>query len=310
MNKLPSIVVLLAAYDGELYIQEQLDSILAQENVNISIIISVDKCNDSTLSIVKYYESIYADIISVLPYGKSFGSAGANFTRLICEVDFNNYEYISFADQDDIWLPQKLNRAVEQIYTNNVDAYSSNVTAFWKSGKKKLVKKDYPQVKFDYLFESPGPGCSFLLKNSLAQSLRSHLLAKKEVEKEIWLHDWYCYSFARFYDWKWYIDSQPMMLYRQHELNVVGANTGWNGFFTRIKTILTGDGFNKALDQAEFIGQNDCKPIKLISDKKRLGMFHLSFLAFQCRRKSSHKVFFLVACLFFCLKGFNNNEKK
>jgi len=309
LDKLPNIAVLLAAYDGEQYIQEQLDSILAQKSVKLSIFVSVDKCKDSTFSIVKGYELEHPDILTVLSYGESFGSAGKNFTRLLCEVDLTPYQYISFSDQDDVWLPNKLERAVSEINKNNADAYSSNVTAFWDTGKKKLVKKDYPQVKFDYLFESPGPGCSFLLTCKLTKIIQSHLCEKLKEGKYVWMHDWYCYSFARFYGFNWYIDPEPMMLYRQHELNVIGANSGWKGFISRFKTIIDGDGFNQVLKQSHFIGQQASLPIKLINANNRFAMLRLFYIGSKCRRKPLHKILFSIACLIFFIKGFSYNER-
>jgi len=303
VHKLPKIVVLLAAYNGEQYIEEQLDSILKQRGVDLSVIISVDKSNDTTLSIVNGYVKRYPNI-QLLPYGDSYGSAGKNFTRLLCEVDFSSYQYVSFADQDDIWLPEKLKRAVCELEKNNADAYSSNVTAFWTSGKKKLVKKSYSQVEFDHLFESPGPGCSFLLSGELSKQIQSHLQAKSKENKFIWMHDWYCYSFARHNGFNWYIDSAPSMLYRQHESNVVGANSGWRGFAIRLKSIMQGDGFNEVLNQAFFIGQDKNLPIKLISTtNSRLSMLRLFFIAWKCRRKPSHKIMLSIACLIFFIKG-------
>jgi rhamnosyltransferase len=308
LNTIPSIAVLLAAYNGEQYIREQLDSILNQQDVDLSIIISVDKCNDTTLSIVNDYASKYPSIISILPYGKKYGSAGNNFTRLLCEVDFKPYQYISFADQDDIWLPYKLTRAVSEIERNSVDAYSSNVTAFWMTGKRKLIKKSYTQVDYDYLFESPGPGCTFLLTCALTELIQSHLRDNLEKGKTFWMHDWYCYSFARYHGFSWYIDPEPMMLYRQHELNVVGANSGWQGFFQRFSTIMNGDGFDKVLKQACFIGQGKSLPIKLISSNKRLGILQLFFISWKCRRQPSHKIMLSIACLIFFIIGYDSNE--
>ncbi|MCL1057888.1 glycosyltransferase [Shewanella gelidimarina] len=308
MNTPPSIAVLLAAYNGEKYIREQLDSILNQRGVDLSIIISVDKCNDSTLSIVNGYASKYPSIIFILPYGKKYGSAGNNFTRLLCEVNLKPYQYISFADQDDIWLPNKLSRAVSEMKRNSADAYSSNVTAFWVTGKKKLLKKSYAQVDFDYLFESPGPGCTFLISRTLTELVQSHLRVKLEKGKTFWMHDWYCYSFARYNGFSWYIDPEPMMMYRQHELNVIGANSGWQGFIQRFKTIMNGGGFDKVLKQACFIGQEQSLPIRLISTNKRLGMLQLFFISWECRRQPFHKIMLSIACLIFFIKGYDSNE--
>lgn len=297
------VAVLLAAYNGEQYIVEQLDSIIEQKEVRVSIIISVDRSSDSTLMIAQEYAHRYPDIVTVLPYGETYGSAGQNFTRLLCDVDFDDYQYISFADQDDIWLSNKLQRAISELEKRKVDAYSANVTAFWETGREALVKKDYKQVEFDYLFESPGPGCTFVFNQRLALSLKKDLLSKKSELKNLWLHDWYCYSFARFNEFSWCIDSMPLMKYRQHNSNEVGANSGWVSFKSRLKVILSGDGFLKVLTQATFIGQLDLKPIKLIKDKSRFSMFKLFFISWKCRRQFSHKIMLSVACLLFTITG-------
>jgi len=302
-DNIPSIAVLLAAYNGEKYITEQLDSILNQENVQLTIFISVDKCSDSTLCIVNNYLDEYPKHIKVLPYGKQYGSAGKNFTRLMCEVDFALYDCISFSDQDDIWLPNKLDRAVDQLLRNDAAAYSSNVTCFWESGKNELLKKCYDQTEFDYLFESPGPGCTFLLTCNLAQLMQTHLRGKLTQDKTFWMHDWYCYSFTRFHGYKWFIDPSPMMLYRQHELNTVGANSGLKAFINRFNIIMSGEGFSKVIAQARFIGQESCLPIKLISSKNRLAMIRLFIISLKCRRKLSHKIMLSIVSLIFFIKG-------
>lgn len=305
MKKSLDIVVLLAAYNGEKYISEQLDSILKQEGVNLSVIISLDKSDDSTLSIINNYISKYPNRIKLLPYGSCYGSAGQNFIRLLTQVDFSKYQYISFADQDDIWPTEKLITAINSINDKKIDGYSSNVTAFWNTGLTKLVKKDYKQTEFDYLFESPGPGCTFVLTSRLAQAIQVHLLSKCKELENLWLHDWYCYSFARFNDFKWHIDSKAMMAYRQHNSNEVGANSGWKGFISRLAVILKGDGFTKVLTQAVFIGQKQSKPIQLIKSKKRLSMLRLFLISWSCRRQRLHKVMLSMACLIFFIKGCN-----
>lgn len=306
----PSVAVLLAAYNGEQYIEEQLDSIIAQKGVKPAIIISVDKCSDSTLEVAEKYVLQYPEIISILPYGDKYGSAGQNFIRLLLEVDLVKYQYISFADQDDIWLVNKLERAIDELELKNVDAYSANVTAFWETGREALVKKDYKQVEFDYLFESPGPGCTFVFNQRLAISFQKHLQSKSKELKLLWLHDWYCYSFARFNGFKWYIDSVPLMKYRQHNNNEVGANSGWSSFKSRLKVILSGDGFIKVLTQASFIGQLDLKPMQLLNNNSRFSMFKLLLISWKCRRQLSHKILLSLACLIFIILGCPSHDSK
>ncbi|SMY35952.1 glycosyltransferase [Photobacterium andalusiense] len=298
------ICVLLAAYNGEKYLKEQLDSILSQVDVVIDVYISLDLSTDSSLDIINEYEKNH-DNIYILEYGLRYGSAGQNFFRLLTDVDFSDYCYVSFADQDDIWLPNKLHHAVEMINLHNCDAVSSNVLAFWEDGREKLIKKDYPQVDYDYVFESSGPGCSFLLTRKLSLDIKKSLLDKKDEINKLWLHDWYCYSFSRGNNFKWYIDNKALMLYRQHSSNEVGANNGLSSIIRRLKVILSGDAFNKVLVQANFIGLNN-KPIKLLKENTSFSLFKLSMMANKCRRSSSEKFAFFIIIIILAVKRLFN----
>lgn len=301
----PNVAILLAAYNGAEYIAEQLTSIENQLNVSLTVFVSLDFGKDDTLEIVKTFNERLT--IKVLPYGERYGSAGANFFRLIKDVDFSNFDYVAFADQDDIWLPDKLTHAISCININKAAGYSSNITAYWDNGKEKLIKKDYLQVDYDYLFESPGPGCTFVLNKELATSIKKEITNKYDRIQSIWLHDWFCYSFARSKGFKWIIDSKSTMFYRQHESNEVGANSGFKSFLKRCSVITSGNGFDKALQQAKFIGQSHALPIKLLRSGSRISMLKLSLISFSCRRQLTHKIFFLLICFYFTIKGYKYN---
>ena len=169
-NKKPSVAVLLSAYNGIMWIEEQVISILSQENTSIEIFISIDLSNDKTYEWCLDFARGNINI-KVLPYGERFGGAAKNFFRLIRDVDFSCFDYIAFSDQDDIWDGGKLLHAIKTIKQDDLDGYSSDVIAFWSNGRNKLVKKSFPQKKFDYFFESAGPGCTYVLKQQPAQKL-------------------------------------------------------------------------------------------------------------------------------------------
>ena len=298
------ICVLLAAYNGEKYIKEQLDSILSQVDVAIDIYISLDLSTDLSLDIINNYKNMHKNIY-ILDYGQRYGSAGQNFFRLLMDVDFSNYNYISFADQDDIWLPNKLYHAIEMIKLHNCDAVSSNVLAFWEDGREKLIKKDYPQVDYDYVFESSGPGCSFVLTRELSLAIKKSLIDKKNEINKLWLHDWYCYSFSRSNKFKWYIDNEALMLYRQHDNNEVGANNSLASIISRVKTVISGDAFNKVLVQADFIDFNN-KPRELLKRNTFFSLVKLSMMANKCRRSSTEKIAFFIIILILAVKRLFN----
>jgi len=219
------IAVLLAAYNGMEYINEQLKSIFSQMDVPVQVFISVDLSTDGTYEYCKDLER-EDERVTILEYGERFGGAGKNFFRLIRDVDFSSFDYVALADQDDIWLPTKLSRAVSMIEEKDVDAYSSDITAFWEDGRKKLIKKSYPQRKYDYFFEAAGPGCTYVFKCDALSQFKSFLIQNEEQVKQVTMHDWLIYAFCRSNHMAWHIDDFSSMLYRQHVSNQIGSNTG------------------------------------------------------------------------------------
>jgi glycosyltransferase involved in cell wall biosynthesis len=101
----PKVEILLATFNGEKYIVEQLDSILNQTYRNIKITIHDDGSSDRTLEILRDYSKRYPEIINLIDDGISTGSAVRNFEFLLKN---SSEEYIMFADQDDVWLPNKI----------------------------------------------------------------------------------------------------------------------------------------------------------------------------------------------------------
>ena len=229
------IAVLLAVYNGREWIDEQLQSILEQKDVELDIHISVDLSTDGSY---EYLMDKYSNLKNIffLPYGTRFGSAGKNFYNLILNVSLENYTYISFADQDDIWNEKKLRVAIDRLNKNNADSYSGNVTAFWSSGRKFIIDKAQPQVKFDFIFEAAGPGCTYVFNKKLAKEFKLFLYNNSHAQT-IELHDWALYAFARSRNYKWFIDPQPFMLYRQHDNNQVGANSSIKAWLKRINLV-------------------------------------------------------------------------
>lgn len=291
----PSVVVLLAAYCGIKWIENQIYSILRQKSVCVSIYISIDIGPDGTEEWCRHLAEQHENVF-ILSSGISFGSAGKNFFRLIKDVDFSDYSYFAFADQDDIWDEDKLIRAVEAIEKQKLSAYSSNVTAVWADGKKKLINKSQKQVKWDYFFEAAGPGCTYVFPKSTALKLKSNVTQNWEKVNRLGLHDWYCYAFVRSYGGRWFIDPAPSMSYRQHPANQMGANIGWASMRARWKLIRDGWWLNQITLVAELIGDSDSKVIRHMRGSlfRRL---RLACMANQCRRRVRDKFFFALACI-------------
>ncbi|MBV7420829.1 glycosyltransferase [Comamonas sp. CMM03] len=233
-SEMKKVAILLAAYNGERYIAEQLDSILAQTCVSVHIFISVDKSSDQTLNILN---NLNSENVTILPYGNRYGNAARNFYRLIQDVDFSDYDFIGFSDQDDRWKSDKLSRGIDLIEKTDSDAYSSNVTAFWENGRSKEIIKSQPQKKWDHFFEAAGPGCTYLFRTENFTQFKEFYKKNQQEISAITHHDWLIYAWYRASGFTWLIDENSSMFYRQHGSNELGANKGIKQKFNRIKRI-------------------------------------------------------------------------
>lgn len=296
-DKKNKIAILLAAYNGKQYIQEQIDSILNQENVNVTIFVSIDPSSDGTRDFLEVTYCNNPHIIILSDVG-IFGGAGRNFFRLIRDVDFAPYDYISFADQDDIWYPNKLSRAINKLYETEADGYSSNVLAFWENGIEKLISKAQPQCHYDYLFEAAGPGCTYVMSNALATQIQECICKEWDLVNTVWLHDWFCYAYARAHSFRWVIDEKPTMKYRQHISNQVGVNQGFNAFLYRLKKVLFSGAMTQAKTIAMLIGMAEDPFVKRWITLDRISFLRLALHAKECRRRFKDKYFFFFACIF------------
>ena len=289
------VAVLLAVYNGTNWVNEQVSSILNQEHVLVHIFISVDLSSDSSYEWCKQLESENQNV-SVLEYGERFGGAAKNFFRLICDVDFSAFDYVAFADQDDIWYLDKLSHGIKSMELANADAYSASVIAFWEDGREKFIDKSQPQREHDYLFEAAGPGCTYIFTNKAASLIKSYLNTFPELKAFV-LHDWLSYAILRHNQYTWFIDPEPKMKYRQHDANQVGANSSFEGMVYRIKIILSGQVFESIAILVSSLG------IPSIQLSSRMGLLRLALKARQLRRRRVDQALAFIAILFFAIKG-------
>lgn len=230
------VTVLLATYNGERWLTEQLDSIFAQVGVELSVVALDDASTDGTAALLAQ-RALIEPRLSVLPTHGSSGSAAGNFYRLLTTAPLDNADFIAFADQDDVWMPDKLARHAARAERDKLDGVSSNVTAFDADGRRTLVRKSFAQREFDFLLESPGPGCSFLISPRLAKLVRDLLTDPASRAHEADFHDWLIYAVCRGAGWSWHIDEVSSLDYRQHDSNTMGANTGGRAALSRFTLV-------------------------------------------------------------------------
>lgn len=103
----------MATYNGEPYLRPQMDSILHQSNQDWRLIIRDDCSSDNTVKIIKEYQLLRPEQIQLIQAEQPSGSAKNNFFQLL---QYSTAEYVMFADQDDVWLQQKIELTLEKMH--------------------------------------------------------------------------------------------------------------------------------------------------------------------------------------------------
>ena len=232
----PRVAVLLATCNGMPYLEEQVATVNAQIGVDVTIIASDDMSEDGTWAWLKQRQG---DRLRLLPRSKA-GSAGKAFVRLLCDVELAGFDYVALSDQDDLWAPRKLDRAIAQIEESRRGGYSSNVVAFDEHNRFWCLDKGQEAVKFDYLFQGASAGCTYVLSREAAMLVKEKLTPIKESLPLRMSHDWLIYAICRSHGVPWRLDRTSHILYRQHKGNAYGARSGLRGLILQWRLARSG----------------------------------------------------------------------
>ena len=218
-----NIVVLMSSYNGEKYIRSQIDSIIAQKGkFKIDILVRDDGSDDKTIDILNEYKNK-----GVLKWysGKNLGTAHS-FIDILCRA--KGYDYYAFADQDDYWFVDKLERAVKSLekicgpglYFSNAELVDENLNSFGKKVYKKTPKTDLKTLSC-----SGGIlGCSIVINKELAQ-----IVQQKNNPTKMVMHDFYLAELCLALHGKIIADDKATLKYRQHNDNVIGVSASFKG---------------------------------------------------------------------------------
>ena len=223
INKNPKVQILLATYNGEKFLREQLDSIVNQKYKLWELLIHDDGSEDNTLSIINEYQNNFPSKIKLLSDKKIFSSASKNFFHLIQHrsADANLY---CLSDQDDIWHNCKLKFIVKEYNLNENEKpilIHSDLSLIDNKGKllekshNKLINNQKNHITKDTaIYYNPVPGC--------AMTINAFLADKISYKKCMVMHDWWILLHAIYEDATMIYISQPLVKYRQHSENVLG----------------------------------------------------------------------------------------
>ena len=238
-NHKAKCLIIMAKYNGEKWIKEQIESVFKQENICTKLLISDDMSSDLTLKIINDLKKSNFDI-DIFQRTSVSGTAGQNFMSIFRTLKIEDYEYVAFCDQDDVWLPFKLSRAIEKIFESNSSGYSSSVNAFWPDGKSIILSQSPNVRKYDFLFEGAGQGCTFVITSKLFIKFQKFCIKNEELTSNFFYHDWLTYLYCRSQKEKWFFDNLPSMNYRQHSGNETGSRLGLRAILNRWKLISSG----------------------------------------------------------------------
>lgn len=303
-NSRPRVLILLATYNGQESLSEQLQSILDQQDVEVSILVGDDCSSDGTLDLL-HNISQRDGRIKFISWNSSSGSAGENFRRLFATANLSGNDFVALADQDDIWLLDKLTRAVHALRESGADGYSAAVEAFWADGRTRILRQSSTIRRGDFLFEGAGQGCTFVLPIATFRKVQLFCIENTQVVSKMHYHDWLIYLLVRTWGGKWYFDQEPVMKYRQHANNEIGSRGGISAIKYRIEKIKNGWYRNQILcsmkicdlypenDSSLFLFKNNFRNLNISLRKIKIAKFFL----LHGRRKFSERVF-LTFCLF------------
>lgn len=232
------VLVLLASRDGARWIRQQLETVLAQAEVEVRIVVRDDGSTDTTLLEIAGFSA--DGRVSLSGSSGGAGSAAQNFLTLILENPADGFDYVAFSDQDDIWRPDKLARACRMLSGERSAGYSSATIALWPDGSTAPLQQAHATTSADFLFEGAGQGCTFVLRAEFYGRVRSFVSEHRPMMREIHYHDWMVYALARSWGERWTFDSWPSVSYRQHGKNDTGARASMAGARKRLALIRSG----------------------------------------------------------------------
>ncbi|WP_079365329.1 glycosyltransferase family 2 protein [Hydrogenophaga sp. H7] len=220
----PCVHVLLASYQGGRYIREQLESIAGQTHPNWTLTVSDDGSTDDTVRLCEAFSHEHGGHRIRVIKGPGRRST-ANFFHLLRAVEpTSSHDLVAFSDQDDVWLPEKLSRAVEALRalrpTTGQPALYAARTRLVNERLEPIGVSRLPQRPLGFgnaLLQNVASGNTMVFNQPLLRLMR-----RIKPEHSV-LHDWTAYQVVTGCGGQMHFDPEPCLLYRQHADNLIGS---------------------------------------------------------------------------------------
>lgn len=231
------VAILMATFNGSRHLSAQLHSFLAQGHENWSLWVSDDGSSDDTRAIIADFQATHPDRRIVLRDGPGNGST-LNFMSLLCDPTIPA-DHVALSDQDDIWLPDHLSRALGRIG-------ELKGTAALYGARTIIAGPDMDRRGMSPLFRKP-PG----FRNALVQNIAGgntmllndaarDIVVRAGPPKNAVCHDWWLYQILSGAGAEIIYDPEATVLYRQHGANQIGSNLTTAARLARIAGLLGG----------------------------------------------------------------------
>ena len=254
----PKIEILMATYNGETYIREQIDSIINQTYKNWVLLVRDDNSKDNTVSIIEEYEQKDSRIRLLRDKKGNLG-----FVRNFEELMANSLEdFIMFSDQDDYWIENRIEKYIEIITNLSSEDMKKPLLIHSNSficdkelniKKEKFISNCAEDKEFDIVF------FNYIVQGSTALINRKLVNLALPFSSKVTLHDRYLHLLAEFLGKRIFLN-QSLMKYRQHDNNKIGAS------YSIVKKILKKKYFNN--EDRELILEIRNKYIENINKEK------------------------------------------
>jgi glycosyltransferase involved in cell wall biosynthesis len=296
------IAILMGTKDGAAFIEEQFASLLAQSQPVIDLWISDDGSTDGTTAIIKAWQARWPKGRLTLVDGPRLGFA-ANFRSMIIDQRIDA-DYYAFCDQDDIWEPDRLETALRWMGTHDAGVplmFCSRTATMSKSGRvigcSPLFRR--PPSFRNALVQSIAGGNTIMINRAARQ-----LLATASARSRFVSHDWWAYLIVTASGGVVHYDSRPLVRYRQHEGNLVGANVSWKARFSRIGRLLRGqfahwtdDNLGGLAVNRDLLAADSAACLDLFIESRKGGVFRR--LSYLCRSGVYRQTLFGTLGLYF-----------
>ncbi|MCB1385605.1 MAG: glycosyltransferase [Nitratireductor sp.] len=245
--------ILLATYNGAAHLDEQLESLACQDHPVIDVYASDDRSSDGTLDILRRHADRWRkgrfEIIrreagnagsphtGTSKFSHGLSGSNANFMSLVRNTQIDAAWY-AFCDQDDIWRPSKLSKAIAWLEHQPaaVPAMHCSRTLIIEEGGKPLR----PSLRFarppsfqNAIIQNIAAGNTIVMNHAAIEALRQHTRDGAFVS-----HDWWAYQLVTALGGKVHYDATPLTLYRQHQRNLIGENASWRARMTRLRMVM------------------------------------------------------------------------